>query len=244
MTQTNSRQLLAQDDTTIGQQQAPSAPAQGQTSSTNQATSFDSQATFEDRSHLSHDKHKHHSKEPQLYSRGQYPTIDNGRWEPDDIQEASEAHSGGRAAFDESLHQKSYEDAPMRPHYERQCARSLIFSGLGDATTHADITEAVRGGQLLDVFVKPQDRTATVSFVESADAQAFLDHVLRHDLYIKQKRVSTQYVALASQEQQSLMPRRSRFAGMIATSFCPTTLPTRLALVLLAILSFDDATHV
>lgn len=191
MTQTNSRQLLAQDDAAIEQQHAPSsAPARGQTSSTNQTTSFDSQATFEDRSHLAHSKQKHHNKHPQPYSHGQYPTIDNRRWESGDIQEANEAHSGGREAFDESLHQESCDNAPIRPHYERQCARSLILSGLADATTHADITEAVRGGQLLDVFLKPQDRTATVSFVESADAQAFLDHIHRHDLYIKQKRVS------------------------------------------------------
>jgi len=53
-----------------------------------------------------------------------------------------------------------------------------------------DITEAVRGGVLLDVFVRANDRTATVSFLNSADAKAFYDHVRRHDLYIKNKRVS------------------------------------------------------
>ncbi|PSS03778.1 hypothetical protein BD289DRAFT_457651 [Coniella lustricola] len=80
-----------------------------------------------------------------------------------------------------------------RPHHERQCAPSLVLSGLTKVTTHADITEAVRGGQLLDVFLKVHERSAAISFVQSADAQAFLDYVRRHDLYIKHKRVEVHW---------------------------------------------------
>lgn len=80
--------------------------------------------------------------------------------------------------------------APMRPHYERQCARSILLSKLPDNTTHADITDAVRGGQLLDIYLRSNDRTAAVSFLLAADARAFYDHVKRHDLYINHKRVS------------------------------------------------------
>jgi hypothetical protein len=77
-----------------------------------------------------------------------------------------------------------------RPHYERQCARSILLSKLPDNTTHGDITDAVRGGQLLDIFLRSNDRTAAVSFLLAADARAFFDHVKRRDLYINQKRVS------------------------------------------------------
>lgn len=80
--------------------------------------------------------------------------------------------------------------APVRPHYERQCARSILLSKLPDNTTHADITDAVRGGQLLDIYLRSNDRTAAVSFLLAADARAFYDHVKRHDLYINHKRVS------------------------------------------------------
>ncbi|KAJ4391424.1 hypothetical protein N0V93_005041 [Gnomoniopsis smithogilvyi] len=80
-----------------------------------------------------------------------------------------------------------------RPFYERQCARSVLLSNLAEGTTHADITRAIRGGQLIDIYLRPHDRTAAVSFLLSADARGFLDHVRRHDLYIKQKRVDVRW---------------------------------------------------
>lgn len=79
--------------------------------------------------------------------------------------------------------------ASTRPHYERQCARSIILSKLPDNTAHADITDAVRGGKLLDIHLRPNDRTAAVSFLLAADARNFFEHVKRHDLYINHKRV-------------------------------------------------------
>lgn len=80
--------------------------------------------------------------------------------------------------------------AAARSSYERQCARSLLFCGLAEGTTHIDITEAIRGGQLLDIYMRGNERMAAVSFVHAADAQAFFEHVRRHDLYIRHKRVS------------------------------------------------------
>jgi hypothetical protein len=77
----------------------------------------------------------------------------------------------------------------QRPQFERQCARTLLLSNLADGTTHADITGAVRGGLLLDVFLRSHERSATVSFLNSADAKKFYDHARRHDLYIRNKRV-------------------------------------------------------
>lgn len=79
---------------------------------------------------------------------------------------------------------------PIRPCYERQCARSLLLCNLSESTTYLDITEAIRGGQLLDIFIRTHERNATVSFVHALDASSFYDHVRRHDLYIKHKRVS------------------------------------------------------
>ena len=60
---------------------------------------------------------------------------------------------------------------------------------LADGTTHGDITGAVRGGLLLDIFMRSHERSATVSFLNAADARAFFDHARKHDLYIKNKRV-------------------------------------------------------
>ncbi|KAL2018919.1 hypothetical protein VTK56DRAFT_10286 [Thermocarpiscus australiensis] len=97
----------------------------------------------------------------------------------------------------------------QRPQFERQCTRTIYLGNLAEGTTHADITNAVRGGMLLDVFLRSHDRSATVSFLHSADARRFYDHVRRHDLYIKNKRVEVKW-----NDRQFLLP--GHVAGKIA----------------------------
>lgn len=77
----------------------------------------------------------------------------------------------------------------QQPHLGRDAPRSLLLSNLAEGTSHADITSAVRGGQLLEVFMRPQGKYANVSFVHAQDAGAFYEYVRRHGLYISQKRV-------------------------------------------------------
>lgn len=80
---------------------------------------------------------------------------------------------------------------PARPQFERIAQRTLLLSNLDPMTTHAEVTRAVRGGMLLEVFLRAADRTASVSFLRSADARAWFEHVKRYDLYIRNKRVSS-----------------------------------------------------
>lgn len=75
--------------------------------------------------------------------------------------------------------------------YDMKCTRTVLLSNLAEGTTHADITDAVRGGLLLDIFLRPRDRCVALSFLHAVDARAFLDHVRKNDLYIKNKRVRT-----------------------------------------------------
>jgi hypothetical protein len=65
--------------------------------------------------------------------------------------------------------------------------RTIVITNLSDRTTHKDLTSIIRGGRLLDVFLR-NDRSATVSFVEGA--ADFLAYVKRNDIYLHQKRVS------------------------------------------------------
>lgn len=67
--------------------------------------------------------------------------------------------------------------------------RTVALRGLSDRTTHRDVAAAVRGGALLDIFLRIRERVASVSFVDGSAAQEFLAHVKRHDLYILGKRV-------------------------------------------------------
>jgi len=78
----------------------------------------------------------------------------------------------------------------QRQTYDKFAKRTIVLSNLPDATTHVDITDAVRGGMLLDIYLRPHDHTASVSFLEGSNAHEFFRHVKRHDLYIRGKRVS------------------------------------------------------
>lgn len=53
-----------------------------------------------------------------------------------------------------------------------------------------DIVDVIKGGMLLDIYLRSHDRSASVSFLEEAHAQEFFRHVRRNDLYIRGKRVS------------------------------------------------------
>ena len=45
--------------------------------------------------------------------------------------------------------------------------RTILVTNLSDRTTHKDLAGIVRGGRLLDIFLR-NDRSATISFVEGA----------------------------------------------------------------------------
>jgi hypothetical protein len=81
----------------------------------------------------------------------------------------------------------------QRQQFERHCARTIQLSHLAEGTTHADIANVVRGGMLLDIFLRSHDRSAMVSFLRSEDAKKFYDHVRRHDLYIRNKRIEAKW---------------------------------------------------
>lgn len=70
--------------------------------------------------------------------------------------------------------------------------RTILITNLADRTTHKDIAGVIRGGRLLDIFLR-NDRSATVSFVEGA--ANFLAYTKRNDVYIHAKRVRTTNIA-------------------------------------------------
>ena len=68
--------------------------------------------------------------------------------------------------------------------------RTVLLRSLPDRVTHYDITEAVRGGALLDIFLRAREHMASVSFIEESAAQEFLNHVRQHGFFVGGKRVS------------------------------------------------------
>ncbi|KAL8673126.1 MAG: hypothetical protein Q9168_002458 [Polycauliona sp. 1 TL-2023] len=67
--------------------------------------------------------------------------------------------------------------------------RTILLQNLPDTVTHKDIVDIVRGGMLLDVYLRTQDKSASISFVDGSSAQAFLSHAKRNGLYIRGRRL-------------------------------------------------------
>ncbi|KAL2836186.1 hypothetical protein BJX68DRAFT_42242 [Aspergillus pseudodeflectus] len=67
--------------------------------------------------------------------------------------------------------------------------RTVLIRGLPDRTTHRDIVDSVKGGAILHIYLWARDHTASVSFVEEAGAQNFLDHTRAYGFYVAEKRV-------------------------------------------------------
>jgi len=64
--------------------------------------------------------------------------------------------------------------------------RTVLITNLSERTTHKDLAGIVRGGRLLDIFLR-NDRSATVSFIEGA--ADFLAYAKRNDIYLHTKRL-------------------------------------------------------
>lgn len=78
-----------------------------------------------------------------------------------------------------------------RKRYARDEQRTIVAKNLSDRTTHKDIVDFVRGGPVLDIYLRSNERSASISFVEGSAAQEFMNHVKRNDVYIHGKRVCT-----------------------------------------------------
>ncbi len=114
-----------------------------------------------------------------------------------DADPTGDDYSPSYSADDRTLdlnNERSYASAgqtqnSQRPQYARMCRRTIAFSGLPDNTTHKDITVVVRGGMLLDIFLRAAEHVAMVSFLREEDAVCFYDYARKNDIYIKNKRV-------------------------------------------------------
>lgn len=67
--------------------------------------------------------------------------------------------------------------------------RTLFFTRLPEKATYASFLEVVRGGAVVDAWMKPSDRCASVSFLQPQSAEAFYRYAKKNDLYIDGRRV-------------------------------------------------------
>ena len=78
---------------------------------------------------------------------------------------------------------------PERKRFAKMEQRTIFVKNLSDRATHKDMVDFVRGGLLLDVYLRSYERSASISFVEGSTAQEFMNHVKRNDIYVHGKRV-------------------------------------------------------
>ena len=75
-------------------------------------------------------------------------------------------HSYGQpSSFDTSEKDEHVQESIHRVPLHDQ--RTVLITNLSDRTTHKDLAGIVRGGRILDIFLR-NDRSATISFVEGA----------------------------------------------------------------------------
>jgi len=65
---------------------------------------------------------------------------------------------------------------------------ALLFSSLPEDIKHKDLTSIIKGGRLIQIWLREKERSADVTFAEGA--AAFLAYSKRSPFYIRGKRVS------------------------------------------------------
>ncbi|KAM0247300.1 hypothetical protein ACHAP5_004161 [Fusarium lateritium] len=89
--------------------------------------------------------------------------------------------------------QKNNRQSESNRWLERSAQRSVQLLNLTPGVTYEDVSAVVRGGPLLEIFLRPKENSATVSFVQEADAVAFLEHSRTYGLYIKGRKIHTRW---------------------------------------------------
>lgn len=78
---------------------------------------------------------------------------------------------------------------PARKRFAKMERRTIFAKNLSDRATHKDIVDFIRGGLVLDIYLRSHERSASISFVEGSAAQEFMIYVKRNDIYVHGKRV-------------------------------------------------------
>lgn len=95
---------------------------------------------------------------------------------------------------------------------------TLLLSNLPQDVTHWDVTRHVRGGRLIDIWIRRNEQKATVTFAEGA--ADFMSFARRQGVYIGSRRVSH---LIQRMSDPSLTVCRSMWTGANANTQYPNT---------------------
>ncbi|RPA97861.1 hypothetical protein L873DRAFT_1828869 [Choiromyces venosus 120613-1] len=77
--------------------------------------------------------------------------------------------------------------------------RTLFFSRLPEKVTYSSFLEAIRGGMVVDAWMKPGDHCGSISFLHPQSAEAFYRYAKKNDVYIDGRRVNVEWREQARQ---------------------------------------------
>lgn len=123
---------------------------------------------------------------------GSFTDGDNEEEDEND-NEYRDAEEDGVVISPDSEEKDEYEESSKSgrsPSIALSGQRTVSMRNLPDRVTHEDVTDAVRGGALLHVYLRPRDHFADVSFVDESAAHDFLHYSRTYGLYVSGKRVS------------------------------------------------------
>ena len=99
------------------------------------------------------------------------------------------SHDGNSFQSDLEKEEKRPVLTTGKQFYARNDQRTVMIKNLLERTTHKDVEDVIRGGAVLDIYLRSHEKSASVSFVEGSAAQAFITFAKRNGIYIHGKRV-------------------------------------------------------
>lgn len=119
-----------------------------------------------------------------MHKHDPYPSGDSIEEEDDDELELEDAE-------DQDAHvEEQQEQSPAADGVDDDDEQHTIeMRNLPERCTHLDITKSIRGGALVQIYMRFTERMARVTFVDAAAAREFLARGKRIGFYIHNKKV-------------------------------------------------------
>ena len=136
-----------------------------------------------------------------LFSKNDTTSASKQPWRDTNIPPTPPSFSQEQSGTEKDDEETGYYEEEEERYHNNHDDRSVVLRGLSPFTTLADIAKVVRGGIVLNMFIRARERSAHIAFVEPLVAEKFIMHHKRNDLYIKGKRIDVYW-----DEKQHFMP--------------------------------------
>ncbi|KAF1987278.1 hypothetical protein K402DRAFT_420499 [Aulographum hederae CBS 113979] len=82
------------------------------------------------------------------------------------------------------------EPPPSRTSNRTETRRTLLITKLPDNVTHQELVNVIRGGRIVDMYIRNDRRSANVTFAEAEAASSFIAYARRNNIVINYKMIN------------------------------------------------------